>query len=83
MRTIMEMAEGKEIETLDGLKVWFDDGWVLIRPDGSRPVFHVISESKDKDTAKEYLNRYKSFIEDAKYDLDVEEGRAEEDEGSS
>jgi len=46
-----EIKDGKKDET-DGLKILFEDGWVLIRPSGTEPIFRVYSESKDEATAK-------------------------------
>jgi phosphomannomutase/phosphoglucomutase len=38
-------------DTTDGLKLIYDDGWVLMRPSGTEPLFRITSESKDKDAA--------------------------------
>ena len=34
-----------EFVTIDGIKVLFDDGWLLLRPSGTEPKFKVFSES--------------------------------------
>lgn len=73
MRYAIEQSTGQDVETMDGIKIWFNDGWVLIRPDGSRPVFHIISESKDADSAKKYLDKYQQLIEDAKRTLTTDD----------
>ena len=39
------------IETIDGLKVFFDDGWVMCRPSGTEGKFRIYSESTDGDVA--------------------------------
>ncbi|MFX1475481.1 MAG: hypothetical protein ACFFCO_08400 [Promethearchaeota archaeon] len=39
-------------ETMDGLKVVFDDGWLLLRPSGTEPKFKVFSESQYKPRAQ-------------------------------
>lgn len=33
---------------IDGVKITYDDGWVLIRPSGTEPIFRVFAESKSK-----------------------------------
>ena len=41
------------INTTDGLRIDFDDGWVIMRPSGTEPKFRITSESKDGKIAKE------------------------------
>ncbi len=42
-RTAMEIVEqeasesGYRLDTTDGVKIWYEDGWVLIRPSGTEP----------------------------------------------
>ena len=45
--------EGKEIDTTDGVKVLYPDGWILVRPSGTEPLFRVFAESKSQGRAKE------------------------------
>ncbi len=39
-------AEADRVETLDGVKAFFPDGWVLVRPSGTEPLFRVFAESR-------------------------------------
>jgi phosphomannomutase/phosphoglucomutase len=39
--------EGARVVTIDGVKVFQDDGWVLLRPSGTEPLIRVFSEAKD------------------------------------
>lgn len=52
----------------DGLKLIFDDGWVLARPSGTEPIFRIYSESQDKDMAIKRADLYEEltlkFLED-------------------
>lgn len=36
----------------DGLKILFENGWVLVRPSGTEPIFRIQSEAKDEATAR-------------------------------
>jgi phosphomannomutase/phosphoglucomutase len=56
-------AKGKRIDTTDGLKIFFDDGWVLLRPSGTEPIFRIYSESKSRDKAEDMANQYKKRVE--------------------
>jgi phosphomannomutase / phosphoglucomutase len=47
------LSEGAEkVVTLDGVKVYRDGGWILLRPSGTEPVFRVFAESKDPARAR-------------------------------
>ncbi|MFW6196269.1 MAG: phosphoglucosamine mutase [Thermoplasmatota archaeon] len=37
----------------DGLKIYYDDAWVLIRPSGTEPKYRVYTEAKNKQRAEE------------------------------
>ena len=39
--------EGGRTVTLDGLKVHFSDGWILLRPSGTEPLIRIFAEAKD------------------------------------
>lgn len=45
-------------ETTDGLKLLFDDGWVLLRPSGTEPKYRIYSESRDPDTAEKRSEQF-------------------------
>ena len=46
----------KEIITLDGLRIVFDDGFALIRQSNTEPVFTLRFEAKSKDKCEQYKN---------------------------
>jgi len=52
-----KMIDGN-IDTTDGFKIMFDDGWVLIRASGTEPKFRVYSESNDENIARERMTKY-------------------------
>lgn len=47
----VHFAEEK-IDLTDGVKIYFEGGWSLVRPSGTEPIFRVYSEGKDAATAK-------------------------------
>ncbi len=51
------------IDETDGVKLYLEDGWVLMRPSGTEPIFRVYSESKDKKRAEEIALIYKEIAE--------------------
>ncbi len=56
--------EGKEVDTTDGLKVLYTDGWVLFRASGTEPLFRVFAESKSQGRAKELADEGVRIIAD-------------------
>lgn len=46
------------VDSTDGLKVYAEKGWVLIRPSGTEPIFRVFAESKDRAWAEDAARRF-------------------------
>ena len=53
-----------KVDETDGVKLYVKDGWVLMRPSGTEPIFRVYSESKDKNKAEELALTYKKITEE-------------------
>lgn len=63
MRSVVEAAKGREIDTTDGVRVVEPDGsWVLILPDAGEPVTHLWAESHDADAAWSLLDRWQEVV---------------------
>ena len=45
-----------ELDTTDGVIILKDDGWVIIRPSGTEPIFRCFAESDSMDKAVEMAN---------------------------
>jgi phosphoglucosamine mutase len=60
---LIEISDGAKIDKTDGLKLTFDDGWVLARPSGTEPMFRIYSESKDSNVAEARAKRYEDAVE--------------------
>ena len=52
-----------KINTLDGLRIDYDDGWVIMRPSGTEPKFRITAESKDQKKAEKYAETFKKEYE--------------------
>ena len=52
-----------ELDTTDGVKILKDDGWVIIRPSGTEPIFRCFAESDSMDKAQEMANWGISLVE--------------------
>jgi mannose-1-phosphate guanylyltransferase / phosphomannomutase len=66
MRTVVEAAGDKEIDTTDGVRVIEPDrGWILVLPDPSEAVTHLWAEGSDADTAQALLDEWATVVERA------------------
>ena len=52
MQKIAEETSEFEVDTTDGVKIFKDGGWVIIRPSGTEPIFRCFAEAKTKEDAK-------------------------------
>ncbi|OED30259.1 phosphoglucosamine mutase [Methanosphaera sp. WGK6] len=52
-----------EVDTTDGVKVITDDGWVIIRPSGTEPIYRCFSEAKTPEKAAELADWGMTLIE--------------------
>ena len=66
MRTVMEAAGDRTVDTTDGVRIVEPDGgWVLVLPDPEEAVTHLWAEGEDADTAQELLDRWAGIAEQA------------------
>ena len=52
-----------KIDDTDGVKIYYDIGWVIIRPSGTEPIFRIFSESKNKENAEKLAIKFKKLTE--------------------
>jgi mannose-1-phosphate guanylyltransferase / phosphomannomutase len=66
MRTVVEAAAGRVMDTTDGVRVVEPDGgWVLVLPDPEEAVTHLWAEGPDADTAQALLDEWAAVTERA------------------
>jgi mannose-1-phosphate guanylyltransferase/phosphomannomutase len=66
MRTVLEAAGERTIDTTDGVRVVADGrGWILVLPDPSDSVTHLWAEGTDGDVAQGLLDEWASVVEQA------------------
>jgi mannose-1-phosphate guanylyltransferase/phosphomannomutase len=73
MRNLIEENTSKSVELIEGVKLNYEKGWVLILPDADEPLCRIYAESKDQDVMKslseEFLERIKIITEVSKEEL--------------
>ncbi|TYQ15533.1 UNVERIFIED_CONTAM: mannose-1-phosphate guanylyltransferase/phosphomannomutase [Acetivibrio alkalicellulosi] len=58
IRQIIQENNDNSIETLEGVKIFKDGGWVLVLPDAEQPVCRIKSESYSAEFAEELTDLY-------------------------
>jgi mannose-1-phosphate guanylyltransferase/phosphomannomutase len=66
MRTVVEAAGARKIDTTDGVRVIEPGrGWILVLPDPLEAVTHLWAEGDDADTAQALLDEWAAVVEQA------------------
>ena len=65
MKTLADQTKNDssvvEVDETDGVKLYLEKGWVLMRPSGTEPIFRVYAESKDRTYAEQIAEKYKTL----------------------
>ena len=63
MRAVVEEADGRDVDTTDGVRVVEADGsWALVLPDPAEPITHVWSEAGTDQAATQLLDRWVAVL---------------------
>ena len=62
MRVLVEEHRNKNHDLLDGLKIFLEDGWVLILPDSSKAAIHIYADGNTREFTQKMLKTYKQKI---------------------
>lgn len=62
MRRAMEYSENLQRELIEGIKIFDEDGWVLLLPDKENASFFVISDNSNYDLAVSITRKYSALI---------------------
>ncbi|TLX67988.1 MAG: phosphoglucosamine mutase [Thaumarchaeota archaeon] len=60
---VMNHGSPKKVETLDGVKIWFDEeSWLMLRPSGTEPLIRIYGESTDELLIKSKVQEYTRLV---------------------
>jgi phosphomannomutase/phosphoglucomutase len=66
MDTLKNHGSPMKIETLDGVKIWFDEeSWLMLRPSGTEPLIRIYGESTDELLINSKVNEYTRLVKEA------------------
>lgn len=64
--SIMNHGNPMKIETLDGVKIWFDEeSWLMLRPSGTEPLIRIYGESTDELLINSKVNEYTRLVNES------------------
>jgi phosphomannomutase / phosphoglucomutase len=66
--------EATRMVTIDGIKAYFDDGWILVRPSGTEPICRIYGESRSNESAQALMAHGVALVSAATNELAVELG---------
>ena len=61
----LNVKKTMDIIDIDGLKLMYPDGWILIRPSGTEAVFRIFAEAKTETKAEELIKIGMKLVHDA------------------
>jgi len=62
MRNLIEEFRDRQIDTIDGIKVFYDDTWILMHPSSEEPIINLYAEASSKDEATRVIQEYAEKI---------------------
>jgi mannose-1-phosphate guanylyltransferase / phosphomannomutase len=72
MRLLTERLKGKELDLLDGIKVFEPNGWVQLLPDPDEPLLHIYAEGETDEASNELEASMRSLVEEILQEEPVE-----------
>jgi mannose-1-phosphate guanylyltransferase/phosphomannomutase len=63
MRVLTERLKGREVDVLDGIKVFDERGWSQVLPDPDEPVLHLYAEGRTEDVSTELEGELRELVE--------------------
>jgi phosphomannomutase / phosphoglucomutase len=64
--TVYNHGSPMKIETLDGVKIWFDEeSWLMLRPSGTEPLIRIYGESTDELLINSKVNEYTRLVKES------------------
>lgn len=62
LRTLRHEYEGHQLDTRDGVKVIFPDGWLLVRGSNTEPIIRLVAEAETESRARDMLAAVRAHV---------------------
>lgn len=66
MRVLLEEHRDRPVDLVDGIKVFVDGGFVLVRPDPDEPACHIVASVADEAWGQRLLDEYVARVREAR-----------------
>jgi mannose-1-phosphate guanylyltransferase/phosphomannomutase len=64
MRVLTERLRDRELDLLDGIKVFDERGWAQVLPDADEPLVHIYAEGRTEEDSKALEAEYHAMVEE-------------------
>ena len=64
MRVLAERLKGRELDLVDGVKLFTDRGWVQVLPDPDEPTVHIYAEGQTDGDSEQLEEELRGLVED-------------------
>jgi mannose-1-phosphate guanylyltransferase / phosphomannomutase len=64
MRVLTERLRDRELDLIDGIKVFDERGWAQILPDPDEPLVHIYAEGRTEEDSKALEAEFRGMVED-------------------
>jgi mannose-1-phosphate guanylyltransferase / phosphomannomutase len=64
MRVLAERLKGRELDLVDGVKLFTDRGWVQVLPDPDEPTLHIYAEGQTDADSEQLEEELRGLVED-------------------
>jgi mannose-1-phosphate guanylyltransferase/phosphomannomutase len=63
MRRLITDSSNKERQLVEGVRIFEDNGWVLVAPDRLKASFNIMAESTSRDATLRLISQYRELVE--------------------
>jgi mannose-1-phosphate guanylyltransferase/phosphomannomutase len=64
MRLLTERFRDREVDLLDGIKVFDERGWAQVLPDPDEPLVHIYAEGRTEEESQELESEFRHLVEE-------------------
>ena len=65
LRVLLDNHRDRALDLVDGIKVFVDDGFVLVRPDPDEPAYQIVASVADESHGQSLVDEYARQVRDA------------------